>query len=311
MTMVNRYLTVDEAISYLDSKISRAVDYHLSIEKLIEDAILSRKVKPVFKFSGFAGLYKYLPFPECQTSVDMKQIAQIQGYFYVVETKYPSDFIATVPFSNLNNLNYSLSEAVLENLISYTNLATYCRSNGDGYPIGLHEGKNHNLPDIVDGYEANIELYNRYPMPDKNDKFTIPFQDSIELSKRDIFIKLDELDDILRGFNIRSSSDLEHELNEAKARISELEKQLEQANQQQIQTDQLSDRSEQSYLTTIGLLLELMTTPKGVENKPPFQSQSVIIAEIEDKGIYGQRKSSLEGRFSDANKAIDNAKKKG
>lgn len=122
-----------------------------------------------------------------------------------------------------------------------------------------------------------------------------------------VFISKAELDALLSS----ETKEDDKTINELNQRIKQLEQQLEQSSQKQGQHEQLTDRSEQSYLTTIGLLLELMTAPKGIENKPPFQSQSVIIAEIEDKGIYGQRRSSLEGRFGDANKALDNAKKKG
>lgn len=130
-----------------------------------------------------------------------------------------------------------------------------------------------------------------------------------EISYYQVFIKRNELDAL---FETDNQSTQNHTINnKLNQRIKQLEQQLEQSSQKQGQHKQLTDRSEQSYLTTIGLLLELMTAPKGIENKPPFQSQSVIIAEIEDKGIYGQRRSSLEGRFGDANKALDNAKKKG
>lgn len=72
----------------------------------------------------------------------------------------------------------------------------------------------------------------------------------------------------------------------------------------------LSEDTEKSYQTTIGLLLELMTTPRGIANKAPFQSQATIIGDILDKDIQGQRKTTLENRFRDANLALANAKKK-
>lgn len=75
-------------------------------------------------------------------------------------------------------------------------------------------------------------------------------------------------------------------------------------------TSQLNDHTEKSYQTTIGLLLELMTTPKGIDGKAPFQSQATIIGDILDKDIQGQRKTTLENRFRDANLMLTDAKKK-
>lgn len=102
---------------------------------------------------------------------------------------------------------------------------------------------------------------------------------------------------------------------EAQAKIADLENQLSQvkaelADKPAADYQKLSERTEKSYQTTIGLLLELMVTPKGIDHKQPFSSQAVIISEITDKGIYGQGKSTLETRFSDANSILNDAKKK-
>lgn len=64
----------------------------------------------------------------------------------------------------------------------------------------------------------------------------------------------------------------------------------------------LSARTEQSYLTTIGLLLELC-------QRKVFTSQSQIIDAITVQSIYGQKQRALEERFAKANLAIDQARK--
>lgn len=64
----------------------------------------------------------------------------------------------------------------------------------------------------------------------------------------------------------------------------------------------LSARTEQSYLTTIGLLLELC-------QRKVFTSQSQIIDAIAVQSIYGQKQRALEERFAKANLAIDQARK--
>ncbi len=67
--------------------------------------------------------------------------------------------------------------------------------------------------------------------------------------------------------------------------------------------NELSDRTEQSYLTTIGLLLELC-------QKKTFTSQNQIIEAIIDQSIYGQKQRTLNERFSKANQALEQARKK-
>lgn len=98
-------------------------------------------------------------------------------------------------------------------------------------------------------------------------------------------------------------------------KIADLESKLEQAKTDlaDISIDdskQLNARTEKSYQTTIGLLLELMISPKGFDGKKPFPSQAVIISEIVEQSIYGQGKSTLESRFSNANDVLSDVKKK-
>jgi hypothetical protein len=84
----------------------------------------------------------------------------------------------------------------------------------------------------------------------------------------------------------------------------------EQLNKKANTSDILSDRTEKSYQTTIGLLLELMTVPKVEGDRPPFTSEAVIIGRIADKLIYGQGKTTLETRFRDVKTTLEQVKKK-
>lgn len=104
-------------------------------------------------------------------------------------------------------------------------------------------------------------------------------------------------------------------IDELNKKIANLEINLENSNIQLANShtdnnEQLNARTERSYQTTIGLLLELMVSPKGIDNKKPFASQATIISEIVEKSIYGQGKSTLETRFSDAKSILNDAKKK-
>lgn len=74
----------------------------------------------------------------------------------------------------------------------------------------------------------------------------------------------------------------------------------------------IDDRSEKSYLNTIGLLLELMTSPRAEGGQAPFPSESDIIARVnvKEKSVYGQGKSTLEERFRDAKLILADTRKK-
>ena len=100
-------------------------------------------------------------------------------------------------------------------------------------------------------------------------------------------------------------------------KIAELEKQLskvsaELAASKTNSNEPLDERSEKSYLNTIGLLLELMTSPRAEGGQAPFPSETDIIARAtsSDKSVYGQGKSKLEERFRDAKLILADTRKK-
>lgn len=79
--------------------------------------------------------------------------------------------------------------------------------------------------------------------------------------------------------------------------------------------NQIKGTVQKNYLITIGLLLELLTTPpKGFAGKygggitpkePLFSSESKIIEEIESYAIHGQSKSSVAPRFKSGKDALN------
>lgn len=74
--------------------------------------------------------------------------------------------------------------------------------------------------------------------------------------------------------------------------------------------EELDDRSEKSYLNTIGLLIEVMTEPRSEGGTAPFPSEAVVIAKIASKGIYGQGKTKIGDRFKVAKQMLNDEKKK-
>lgn len=71
-------------------------------------------------------------------------------------------------------------------------------------------------------------------------------------------------------------------------------------------TVELDDNTAASYQTTIGILLGLMSAPKGTEDKPAFPSEAAIIGLATEEAIFGQGKTSLEKRFKAAKEALAN-----
>lgn len=92
------------------------------------------------------------------------------------------------------------------------------------------------------------------------------------------------------------------------SKILELEKQAIEASKTNI-NEPLNDRSEKSYQNTIGLLLELMRSPRAEGGQAPFPSETDIIARIADKSVNGQRKTKLEERFRDAKLILADTRK--
>lgn len=77
--------------------------------------------------------------------------------------------------------------------------------------------------------------------------------------------------------------------------------------------EQLDDNTAKSYLTTIGLLLELLTTPKGIDKdgKPnnALYNQTAIITTIADQKIRGQGKTIIGERFTLSARKLADARK--
>lgn len=161
------------------------------------------------------------------------------------------------------------------------------------------------LLDLLDGYRDSIII--EYAHNDKGHELQLvannvvlgrleseaysPYSsdDAIKVTKEQLFFKREQVQNYIEELSEQLSQQTDKLANDHK---------------------QLSERTEKSYQTTIGLLLELMTTPKGIDDKAPFQSQATIIDDILDEDIQGQRKTTLENRFRDAKVMLADAKKK-
>ncbi|MBZ1392674.1 coiled-coil domain-containing protein [Psychrobacter pacificensis] len=154
-----------------------------------------------------------------------------------------------------------------------------------------------------------------------NHKFIIK-NNQLELVNHDIFrpdysifkpVKLDSEINLVRKDESEQTDEQDPIAinSDAQAQIDSLTRQLKQTEKRLANaTDQLDENTATSYQTTIGMLLELMTAPKGMDNKAPFSSEAVIIGMATEESIFKQGKTSLQKRFKAAKDALADERKK-
>lgn len=127
---------------------------------------------------------------------------------------------------------------------------------------------------------------------------------------------IDEIMPFTKAFELKDDSELSKartelsEYLEARCNIRTLYSLMARAEIFPVEHNQLNEHNEKSYQNTIGLLLELMTSPRAKGGKPPFPSETDIIARISDKAVGGQGKTKLQERFRDAKLTLADTKKK-
>lgn len=103
-------------------------------------------------------------------------------------------------------------------------------------------------------------------------------------------------------------------INQQVERIAELETKLNESQKSTSDKDVLSDRSRAGHLITIALLVDIIkTTPQGFDKRgnplpPKYASQNKLYEKIEEYGVKGQSAKTLETRFADANKELEDIK---
>lgn len=148
---------------------------------------------------------------------------------------------------------------------------------------------------IINDLKEYIQEFHPNDMP-KTLFSTVEINKAQPISNDD-YIKLIAKLDALEAEN----KDLNQRLDKARSIYKEQKQELDfYRNSKQ---NELSDNTEQSYLATIGLLLELC-------QKKSFSSQSQIINTIIDYNIQGQGQRTLQDRFAKANQILAQAMKK-
>lgn len=282
MAIRSDYLTLDNVVEI----IREITNEPFFQEHNVFDLVAQRRLSPVFYFEGYALSFvdksKSL-YPEDFTDSedfrvgDLEQLNRVRGYFY-------GRFAENIILSDtpLNHRNYSVQRILQQSAIPDVSLPNR-------------------------GLNKNYDVFKKTPLMN-NDLVLLsvePTRDDVtepSFSKTDVRFYFSDIVTLLLSEGCLDSDAPENS-----------DQAMDSANKQSSNlgtyNEKLNERTEASYLTTIGLLLKLLTTPKGLDNKAPFQSQSTIIADIVDKKIYGQGKSTLETRFSEANRTLENSKK--
>ncbi|MGB3109407.1 MAG: hypothetical protein WBB40_02345 [Psychrobacter alimentarius] len=169
------------------------------------------------------------------------------------------------------------------------------------------------------GYLSSAEFGNLHYFPDGRID-SKPLQDKaiIHISYDELRFKkkqLDKLVNIPEASALKIEDELAKVRDELKVAYSNIEKRQEKIDRleaQEIQLDdnELSERSEKNYLITIGLLLNMLTTPRTVGGKSTYSSEALIIEKISREDIYGQKKSTIGERFKKAKDVLIDEKKK-
>lgn len=292
-------MNIDEVIEYLSDKTDRDFNKDKTI-KLIEE----KKIPIVFQYQGW-GTYEFNHERKYQ-SLNI----EVDGYFRFRNT---SDAMSI--FKGFLT-EIAIHEAIIYHLNSY-------RIRGSK-PDGIEPRKGDDILFKTGGrspmfIHPNTQSFIKI---DNNKAGVLKvdlekYLDKMQINYVDNKTKIETLESEIKRLKSENATLVQQHtetLTAANAKIKQQDQDINSLNDQlskQADTnDLLSDRSEKSYQTTIGLLLELMFTPKGTDSKQPFSSQTVIINKIADKGVYGQGKSTLETRFGDANTVLNNVKKK-
>lgn len=284
------FLTFDDVAEYLTDKgvynFNLTHEYDcIKLEGLLREWVRLEKITPVFYYSNEPvniTLYRYKKDDNIITDDRYNFTTMLNGYFRIDRTTY--EFI-------LNNdiivpENQDFDDGVLI-------LCQHVYSNGDlineieYYPYKITEKYYPRIlsPEYRPQEDLSVGVCVRYQL----------FSDSICIIEKDeLLYPKEQLDNLF----------LQQQKNSLQQQINTIDSQL----------DELNDNSENSYLVTIGLLLELLKKSKGFDkdnkpNKPLFDSNNQIIQDILNYDIYGQGKSTLENRFSKARTALDQAKK--
>lgn len=238
--------------------------------------------------------------------IDLADITTSSNHSYIHEQgKYDES-----TYSKFDNLLQSYSTAALNNKIdgadvftrraesifgapdTQTNLekTTISRSHLASYLNSI----GYQLDDLIAKQEPVHAQYSQYDGYQQDDSELVS---NLRQQVADLQSRLDEKDKELK---LRSAK-----LDLALKKIKELDVPAYAAD------DQINNRSERSYQTTIGLLIEMLTEPRTKGGTPPFSSEAQVIAKMTEKAIYGQGKTKLGERFKEAKEALADEKKKG
>lgn len=265
---------------------------------LLLEAFYSESITPVFFYDGVIGWsYTYWDLVLNEWQIVKEGFCNLRGYFSIEK----SDLIEY----------YKDMDSITDKWYFGSRIKAY-KTYGEPAPT---------LNDHVTyfGYNSRIELGKQAP-PSEIEKiehcYIYIHDDDYQLAFNDLVYLTEQAEKILSPLTTDDTATPAHqasltlELEQSRAIIDQQAQRIAELERASQPSEKLNDHTEKSYQTTIGLLLELMTTPKGIEDKAPFQSQATIIGDILDKDIQGQRKSTLENRFSDANLILADAKNK-
>lgn len=208
-------------------------------------------------------------------------------------------------------LQYETDQEHIKNVLNIKFIKNQTCLHKDGYDLEPIIIDNDSNPDYSDIRQAVIDKLENKPNDWLHDYGFGRKRLYSELEKLGIFVDYDLstqaksffVDDDYQDETGAYRECLPHEYALLYKDYQELEKKYQELLDNQNQDMVLNEKSKSNYLITIGILLELCQTKK-------YTSQADIINAITDMDIQGQKERILQNRFSDANKALEQARKK-
>lgn len=297
---LENYLSIDESLCYVQKGVDEKSSIKRSAKTIIKNAIDLLELKPVFKFAGYAILFKTVNDRTSKNSIEYKQVCRLSGYFYDSSVFYPRDYETSTHFSNLDESFFHSSEAIVDELVDSICITTHYLKNiydNDGYHSHLDRDSKIKAFD----FEPNEYLTLSSKRPVFSD-FHQENRCAVQVPRENVFFKINELDYIINSFQ-ESNSKIEFSLNEENMSLQtkneKLSKRIDYLEQQLSTT--LENEGQGDSLLILGAVMNCVVDIAKLN----YTQQALIDAILSKYGnITGISESTLKKKFAESKKDI-------
>lgn len=274
---IKEFLTLNDVAEYLadkcnyDFNLEHSVDQNRLIETIIQ-LVRNDKLHPVFYYSGSMDF------------LEKKVITRKSGRLVSHEM-----VLTDIAYDMSRSSHYFVNNKTFNKLIenNCSNYINVINCTIEPYHV---DGKQ-------EIFENSILDYRKI-----KEDFSIIFNDLL-------YPKL-HLDKLFNQTETEVIAQLRKQVAELQAENNRPNEQLSNQIDTPANSDELSELSAKGYQTTIGLLLELLLEPHGLNERALFSSQTALATAIAKHGLQAQSSKTVMGRFTASNAALLDARKK-